>query len=67
MSQEKVEVIRRAYERWNHGGFGWTLAAPGFEYVAGGALVGLSGGFRGLEGFTRFLEQFWQEFDEPHA
>jgi len=68
MSEENVEVIRDAYERWNRGDFGWaTLVTPEFEYDAGAAMVGLSGGYRGLEGFVRFLEQFWGQFDEPHA
>jgi ketosteroid isomerase-like protein len=68
MSQENVEIIRRAYERWNRGDFGWaTVVAPEFEYVASPAFIGLSGGHRGLEGFTRFLEQIWGEFNEPHA
>jgi ketosteroid isomerase-like protein len=68
MSRENVEIIRDAYERWNRGDFGWaTRMAPEFEYDAGAALVGLSGGYRGLEGFMRFLEQFWGQFDEPHA
>jgi ketosteroid isomerase-like protein len=68
MSEKNVEIIRRAYERWNRGDSGWaTMAAPEFEYEAGGALIGLSGGYRGLEGFMRFLEQFWEEFDEAHA
>jgi ketosteroid isomerase-like protein len=67
MLEENVESIRRAYERWNRRDFGWaTLAAPGFEYEAGGA-PGLSGRFRGLEGFIGFLEQFWEEFDEAHV
>jgi ketosteroid isomerase-like protein len=68
MSEENVEITRDAYERWNRGDFGWaTLVAPEFEYEAGAALVGLSGGYRGVEGFMRFLEQFWGQFDEPHA
>jgi ketosteroid isomerase-like protein len=67
MSEENVDSIRRAYERWNRRDFGWaTVVAPGFEYEAGGA-VGASGSFRGLEGFMRFLEQFWEEFDEAHV
>ncbi len=63
-----MEIVRRAYERWNRRDFGWVtdLAASEFEYVPGG-VVGLSGGFRGPEGFMRFLEQFWEEFDEAHA
>jgi len=60
MSQKNVEVIRRAYERWNErDGLDAALIAPGFECVASSApVVGLSGGYQGLEGFTRFLEQF---------
>jgi ketosteroid isomerase-like protein len=68
MSEENVESIRRAYERWNQGDFGWaTLAAPGFEYQTSGAAPGLSGRYQGLEGFMRFLEQFWEEFDEARV
>jgi ketosteroid isomerase-like protein len=67
MSEEDVEIIRRAYERWNQGDFGWTdRIAPGFEYVPA-PLVGLSDAPQGLDGFIRFLEQFWGEFDEPRA
>jgi uncharacterized protein len=69
MSQENVEIVRRAYERWNRRDFGFVmdLAASEFEYVPGGGVVGLSGSFRGPEGFMRFLERFWEEFDEAHA
>jgi ketosteroid isomerase-like protein len=68
MSEENVEIISDAYERWNRGDFGWvTVAAPEFEYVASSGFVGLSGAHRGLEGFTRMLEQFWGEFDEAQA
>jgi ketosteroid isomerase-like protein len=68
MSGENVEIIRDAYERWNRGDFGWAEpAAPEFEYVAAGGAPGFSGDYRGVEGFRRFLEQFWDEFDEPHA
>jgi hypothetical protein len=68
VSEENVEIIRRAYQRWNRRDSGWaTVVAPEFEYVASAAFVGLGGGHRGLEGFTRMLEQFWGEFDEAHA
>ena len=68
MSEENVEIARDAYERWSRGDFGWaTVVAPEFEYVASSGFVGLSGGHRGLEGFTRMLEQFWGEFDEAHV
>ena len=65
MSQEKVEVIRRAYERCGTTA-ARALAAPGFDYVAGGTIVGLSGGF-GVWRASRFLEQSSRVFDEPHA
>jgi ketosteroid isomerase-like protein len=69
MSQENVEIVRRAYECWNRGDdLGWAadLAAPEFEYVAAD-VVGLSGRFRGPKGYDGFLERFWGEFDEAHA
>ena len=69
MSEENVEIIRRSYERWNQGDFGWAmeLAGPEFEYVTAEGIPGLTGGFRGRDGFMRFLEQFWEQFDEPRA
>ena len=68
MSRENVELVRRAYERWNAGDFGWATEnlAPEFEYLAAD-VVGITGHFRGAEGFLRFLEQFWEGFDEAHA
>jgi ketosteroid isomerase-like protein len=69
MSQENVEIVRRALERWNRGGdLGWVadLTASEFEYVGAG-VVGLSGSFRGPEGFMGFVERFWEEFDEAHV
>jgi ketosteroid isomerase-like protein len=69
MSEENVEIIRRAYEEFNRGDWEsvMDLAASEFEYVTtSGFLVGLSG-TRGPQGFLRFVEQFWEEFDEVHA
>jgi len=69
MSEENVEIIRRAYEEFNRGDWEsvMDLAASEFEYVTtSGSLVGLSG-TQGPEGFMRFLEQFWEEFDEVQA
>ena len=67
MSQENVESVRRAYEHWNQGDFGWTDDfAPGFEYVPA-PVVGLSDTARGLDGFMRFLEEFWEDLDEAQA
>jgi uncharacterized protein len=67
MSQENVAVIRRAFDAVDRGdleGVGTELA-PEFEYVATGAVVGIRGAYRGVEGFRRFLEWFWEAFDEP--
>jgi hypothetical protein len=37
--------------------------APDFEYVNAGAIPGLGGVYRGAEGYRRFVEAFWSEFD----
>jgi ketosteroid isomerase-like protein len=67
MSEENIEVIRRAFDAFNRGDSEGVAAAlaPGFEYVATGALVGAFGEYRGAEGFREFLDLFWEEFDEP--
>ena len=70
MSQENVEIVRRAYERWNQGDFGGDLEknlfAPGFEYLPA-PVVGLGETIQGLDGFMRFLEQFWEDFNGAHV
>src|SRR5215207_1868612 len=57
MSEENVEVVRRAYEAFNRGDLDAMDAyfAPTFEYVASGAVPGTGGVYRGLEGFREFL------------
>jgi|SRR5262245_283864 len=70
MSEENVEIIRRAYEDWNRGDLAsaMDLVAPEFEYVTSGDFaVGDTGTFRGPEGFRGFLERFWEEFEGVHA
>jgi len=69
MSQENVEVLRRSIEAFNRGDPDVWVAvlAPEFEYTASGAVVGVAGTYRGADGFRRFLESFWDEFDEPKA
>jgi uncharacterized protein len=66
MSQENVEMVRRAYEAFNRGDSDGIVAdlAPEFEYVATGTNPGQSGVYRGPEGFRWFLEGFWGEFDD---
>ncbi len=41
--------------------------APECEYIPTGAVPGIEAEYRGPEGFRRFLESFWSEFDEPVA
>jgi ketosteroid isomerase-like protein len=69
MSQEAVEVVRRAYEAFNRGDLEamFADAAPEFEYIATGAIPGAGGVYRGPETFRQFLGQWWGEFDEPHV
>jgi uncharacterized protein len=69
MSQENVAVLRRSIEAFNRGDpDAWVAAlAPEFEYTASGAVVGIRGTYRGADGFRRFLDSFWDEFDEPKA
>jgi hypothetical protein len=66
MSQENVEIVRRAYEAFNRGDLEAVFAdaASDFEYVASGAIPGVGGVYRGPEGFRRFVEGFWGEFDD---
>jgi ketosteroid isomerase-like protein len=66
MSEENVEIARRAVEAFNEGDVEGSIAdlAPEFEYVATGRVPGAEGVYRGPEGWRRFLELFWGEFDE---
>jgi uncharacterized protein len=61
MSEENVEVMRRAIEAFN-GALNRrdpdamdAYLAPTFEYVATGAVPGTGGVYRGLEGMREFL------------
>lgn len=68
MSEENVEVMRRAHEAVNRGDFEGAVAnlAPDFEYGSTGKVPGLAGVYRGPEGFKRFLDRLWGEFDDVH-
>jgi ketosteroid isomerase-like protein len=68
MSEENVETARRAYVAFNRGDFAGALenVAPEFEWVATGVIPGVKGVYRGPEEFGRFLESFWNEFDDSH-
>jgi ketosteroid isomerase-like protein len=57
MSEENVEVVRQAFEALNRGDLDAAGAylAPTFEYVASGAIPGVGGLYRGVEGMREFL------------
>jgi ketosteroid isomerase-like protein len=69
MSEENVEIVRRAVEAFNRGDFEGVTAefAPEFEYVASGVIPGVGGVYRAPQGYTSFMEAFWGEFDELGA
>ncbi|MCD6015882.1 MAG: hypothetical protein K0R88_1966 [Solirubrobacterales bacterium] len=67
MSQENVEIARRAYEAFNRGDLQTMVAnlAPNFEYATTGAIPGMTGVYRGGAGILGFLEWIWSEFERP--
>jgi ketosteroid isomerase-like protein len=69
MSQENVEVIRRAYEALNRGDLDGAVedAAQDFEYIPSGTIPGTAAVYRGPEGLRRFLDWFWDEFADTHT
>ena len=69
MSDNNVDVVRRALEAFNRGDLDLMAsdAAPDFEYVTSGIVPGAKGVYRGAEAFVHgFLKPFWAEFDDPH-
>jgi ketosteroid isomerase-like protein len=62
-------MVRRSYEAWNRGDLEGVVAdfAPDFEYVASGVIPGVGGVYRGPDGFKRFIEGFWGEFDDTRT
>lgn len=70
MSHENVEVVRRVYEHFRATGDSLGdlsgFVAADFEFAPTRELdAGAS--YRGLEGFRRFLESFFGEFDDVRA
>jgi len=67
MSQENVEIARRAYEASNRGDFDGMVAdfAPNFEYTTTGAIPGMTGVYRTAEGMAEFVEWMLSEFEHP--
>src|SRR5262245_45186258 len=69
MSQENVELARRAYAAFNRGDLDGMLAdfAPTFEYASTGAIPGAGGVYGGPDGMREFLGWLWNEFESPRA
>ena len=67
MSEESVAIARRAYEAFNRGDLQAMVAdlAPNFEYATTGAIPGMTGVYRGVEGILGFLEWMRSEFERP--
>ncbi|HYI35344.1 MAG TPA: nuclear transport factor 2 family protein [Thermoleophilaceae bacterium] len=65
MSQENVEIARRAYEAWNQGEYEEFFAAidPEIELVLpeGGMTAGAH---RGLQAMRQFLESYVESFED---
>jgi ketosteroid isomerase-like protein len=67
MSEENFEIVRQSLEAFNKGDVEGAFAdiiAPEFEYIPTGKVPGAEGVYRGPEGWRRFLEFFWSEFDQ---
>lgn len=60
MSEENLQIARRAYDAWNRGDVDAVLELchPEFEYHASGVIPGLDSVYRGREGFRKFERDF---------
>jgi ketosteroid isomerase-like protein len=69
MSEENVEMVRRAFEAYAQGDLDRAVAdfAPDCVYTASGAIPGRSGDFRGPEGYREFFGWLRSEFDDADA
>ena len=73
MSEENVELVKQGYAAFREA---WTTndrapyeawvreaVSPEFEYIPSGTLPGVTTGRLDIEGFLRFLDTFWEEFE----
>jgi ketosteroid isomerase-like protein len=69
MSEQNVEMVRRAFEAFNRGNTDAVVAdmAPDVEYVATGTIPGFGGVFRGAEEYKRFIGWVSDEFDDARV
>jgi uncharacterized protein len=69
MSEENVEILRRAFDAFNRGDIDAAVAdfAPECEYFASGALPDSAPFYRGPEGYKRNISWILDEFDDAHV
>jgi ketosteroid isomerase-like protein len=69
MSQENVELLRRAFEAYNRGDMDGAVAdfAPDCRYTAAGLIPDRTGVFHGPEGYKEFFGWVASEFDDVHV
>ena len=66
MSQENVEIVRRAFEAFNRGDLDAAVVdlAADCEYTSSGAIPGTTDTYRGPEGYKRFAGWLLDQFDD---
>ena len=69
MSQENVDMMRRAYEAYNRGDIDEGLSdyALDCRYTAAGTIPDRTGVFHGREGYKEFIGWLRSEFDDAQA
>jgi 2-(1,2-epoxy-1,2-dihydrophenyl)acetyl-CoA isomerase len=61
---ERIELLRRAYQTFNDGDVDYALFHPELRIVQTSSLVGTAGAFEGHEGLRRSTEELLQGLEE---
>jgi ketosteroid isomerase-like protein len=69
VSQENVNVIRKAFDSWNRGDLeSWAeYISPEWEWRPARLYPGTDAVYRGMEGFTRFWNTFREPWESVHV
>jgi hypothetical protein len=69
MSQENLQLVRRAYEAYSRGDIDGAVAdfAPDCRYTAAGLIPDRTGVFHGPEGYKQFISWLRGEFEDVQA
>jgi ketosteroid isomerase-like protein len=73
MTEEIIESLRAVVDAFNQGDIDGAVAnvaanaAPDFEYVSAGTVGAMEGVYRGPDGYRRFLEGFWDPFEDARV